>query len=241
LIEEYLDGREVSALALTDGRTVVPLVLAQDFKRAFDGDTGPNTGGMGAYSPVPFVDPATEARIRTEILEATVRALADQGIDYRGVLYAGLMLTDEGPKVLEFNARFGDPETQAILPRLRSDLAEAALAVAGGDLAGQGMDWTPEACVTVVLASGGYPGAYPTGLEITGLERATNLPGVTVFHAGTARRDGKVVTAGGRVVAVSAVGKDLASARERAYEACAAVEFEGKHNRSDIAMEVTRA
>jgi phosphoribosylamine--glycine ligase len=241
LIEEFLEGREVSALALTDGETVVPLVLAQDFKRVGDGDAGPNTGGMGAYSPVPFIDEVTERRIRSEVLEPTVRALRDEGVEYRGVLYAGLMLTDEGPKVLEFNCRFGDPETQAIIPRLRSDLAGAALATAEGRLAGADLDWTPDACVTVVLASGGYPSAYETGFPISGLESATKLDGVTVFHAGTARRDGRVVTAGGRVLAVSAVGHDLAAARERAYGACALIDFDGKHHRTDIAMEVARA
>jgi phosphoribosylamine---glycine ligase len=241
LIEEYLDGREVSALALTDGDAVVPLVLAQDFKRVGDGDAGPNTGGMGAYSPVPYIDEATEQRIRTEVLEPAVRALRDEGVDYRGVLYAGLMLTDEGPKVLEFNCRFGDPETQAIIPRLSSDLAEAALATTEGRLAEAGLEWTPNACVTVVQASAGYPGAYETGFPISGLESATKLDGVTVFHAGTARRDGRVVTAGGRVLAVSAVGQDLTAARERAYEACALIDFEGKHHRTDIAMEVANA
>jgi phosphoribosylamine--glycine ligase len=241
LIEEHLEGREVSALALTDGETVIPLVLAQDFKRVADGDAGPNTGGMGAYSRVPFVDADLEDRVRSEILEPTVRALAQEGIRYRGVLYAGLMLTDQGPQVLEFNARFGDPETQAILPRLRSDLGEAVMAVAEGRLAGTPLDWRPEACVTVVLASGGYPGSYEAGFEIRGLETVTMLPGVTVFHAGTALRDGKVVTAGGRVLAVSALGKDLGTARERAYEACAVIDFEGKHHRTDIALEVARA
>jgi phosphoribosylamine--glycine ligase len=241
LIEEFLEGREVSALALTDGETVVPLVLAQDFKRVGDGDAGPNTGGMGAYSPVPFIDEVTERRIRSEVLEPTVRALRDEGVEYRGVLYAGLMLTHQGPKVLEFNCRFGDPETQAIIPRLRSDLAGAALATAEGRLAGADLDWTPDACVTVVLASGGYPSGYETGFPISGLESATKLDGVTVFHAGTARRDGRVVTAGGRVLAVSAVGHDLAAARERAYGACALIEFDGKHHRTDIAMEVARA
>jgi phosphoribosylamine--glycine ligase len=241
LIEEFLEGREVSALALTDGETVVPLVLAQDFKRVGDGDAGPNTGGMGAYSPVPFVDQATEQRIRREVLEPAVRALREEGVDYRGVLYAGLILTEQGPKVLEFNCRFGDPEAQALLPRLRSDLAEAAMATAEWRLAGADLDWTPDACVTVVLASGGYPGPYETGFPITGLESATKLDGVSVFHAGTARGDGRVVSAGGRVLAVSAVGKDLAAARERAYEACALIDFEGKHHRTDIAMEVARA
>lgn len=241
LVEEYLQGWEVSLLALTDGRTVVPLVPAQDFKRVADGDAGPNTGGMGAYSPVPFVDRETESRIRAEVLEPAVRALAVEGVEYRGVLYAGLMMTEDGPKVLEFNARFGDPETQAILPRLRSDLAAAAVAISEGRLEDVAVDWSPEACVTVVLASAGYPGPYEAGLPITGLESATNLPGVELFHAGTARRDGRVVTAGGRVLAVSAVGKDLADARERAYEACAHIDFPGKHHRTDIAMEVARA
>jgi phosphoribosylamine---glycine ligase len=241
LIEEHLSGREVSVLALTDGDRVVSLPAAQDFKRALDGDAGPNTGGMGAYSPVPFVDRGVDEIVRTVILEPTVRALAAEGISYRGVLYAGLMLTDDGPKVLEFNARFGDPEVQAILPRLRSDLATAALAVAEGGLADVELRWTPEACVTVVLASGGYPGTSRTGIPITGIESATNLPGVAVFHAGTARRDGRVVTAGGRVLNVSAVGKDLAAARERAYEACDMIDFEGKQLRTDIALEVARA
>jgi phosphoribosylamine--glycine ligase len=241
LIEEYLEGQEVSALALAAGEAVVPLVLAQDFKRVGDGDAGPNPGGMGAYSPVPIVDEATEQRIRREVLEPTVRALREEGVEYRGALYAGLMLTEEGPKVLEFNCRFGDPETQAIIPRLRSDLAEAALGTAEGRLAEADLEWTPDACVTVVLASGGYPGAYKTGSPISGLESATKLDGVTVFHAGTARRDGRVVTAGGRVLAVSAVGHDLAAARERAYEACALIDFDGKHHRTDIAMEVARA
>jgi len=241
LIEEHLEGREVSVLALTDGERVLPLPAAQDFKRALDGDAGPNTGGMGAYSPVPFVDEATEDAIRAGILEPTVRALAAEGVRFRGVLYAGLMLTDDGPKVLEFNARFGDPEAQAILPRLRSDLAAAMVDVAEGGLGDGEPRWTSEACVTVVLASGGYPGSYRTGTPITGIESATNLPGVVVFHAGTARRDGRVVTEGGRVLNVSAVGKDLAAARERAYEACDMIDFEGKQLRTDIALEVARA
>ncbi|HEX2031283.1 MAG TPA: phosphoribosylamine--glycine ligase [Actinomycetota bacterium] len=239
LIEEHLTGREVSALALTDGRTVVPLALAQDFKRALDGDRGPNTGGMGAYSPVPFVDDATEAAVVHDVLEATVRALAAEGVGYRGVLYAGLMLTADGPRVLEFNCRFGDPEAQAVVPRLDADLAEALVATATGDLAGQRVRWRDEACVTVVLASGGYPGPYRTGAPIEGLEEASKLEDVHLFHAGTARRDGRVVTAGGRVLAVSALGKELAAARRRAYRAADLVSFEGKHHRTDIAKEAS--
>jgi phosphoribosylamine---glycine ligase len=237
LIEDHLEGWEVSMLALTDGKTVVPLEPAQDFKRALDGDAGPNTGGMGAHSPVPFLDDATRKRIDDEILEPAIRALAEEGILYRGVLYAGLMLTDEGPMVLEFNARFGDPETQAVLPRLGSDLFELLLACAEGDLAGRPVRWTPEACVTVVLASGGYPGEYRTGLPVEGLDEVRNLDKTVVFHAGTARRDGRVVTAGGRVLGVSALGKDLADARARAYDAAGRITFEGLHRRTDIALE----
>jgi phosphoribosylamine--glycine ligase len=237
VLEEHLSGREISVLALTDGRTLVPLEPAQDFKRALDGDRGPNTGGMGAYSPVPFVDQGLRDRIRTEILEATVNALEAEGISYRGVLYAGLMLTEDGPKVLEFNARFGDPETQAVIPRLGGDIGETLLACAEGELAGREPRWSPEGCVTVVLASGGYPGSYETGVKIEGLEEAGKFDKVEVFHAGTARRDGRVMTAGGRVLAVSALGKDLAEARSRAYEACGLISFEEKHLRTDIAEE----
>jgi phosphoribosylamine---glycine ligase len=240
VIEEHLAGREVSVLALTDGDTVVDLEPAQDFKRAGDGDTGPNTGGMGAYSPVPFVDGATRARIRKEILEPTVRALQAEGVAYRGVLYAGLMLTHQGPKVLEFNARFGDPEAQVVLPRLEADLGQLLLACAEGRLDGAAVEWTLEACVTVILASGGYPGEHPTGLPIDGLDWAGNLDKTTVFHAGTARWDGTVVTAGGRVLGVTALGKDLAEARERAYRAVSLVTFEGMHHRTDIAEEAAR-
>jgi phosphoribosylamine---glycine ligase len=237
LLEEHLEGREVSALALTDGDTVVPLAMAQDFKRVHDGDAGPNTGGMGAYSPVPFVDPATRDRIVRTVLEPTVAALAAEGLRYRGVLYAGLMLTAEGPQVLEFNCRFGDPETQVVIPRFRGDLAVALAACVDGTLSPEAVDWTDEACVTVVLASGGYPGPHRTGIEISGLDEAGKTDKAVMFHAGTARRDGRVVTAGGRVLAVSALGTDLAEARRRAYEACARISFEGMHHRTDIAKE----
>jgi phosphoribosylamine--glycine ligase len=235
VLEEHLVGREVSAFAITDGRDVLPLALAQDFKRALDGDRGPNTGGMGAYSPVPFVDPAAEARIADDVLVRAVRAMEAEGIRYRGVLYAGLMLTSEGPKVLEFNCRFGDPEAQAILPRLRSDLGEMLLAACEGNLGNYRVHWTPEACVTVVLASGGYPGEHRTGFEIRGLREAEEVEGAVVFHAGTAERRGRVVTAGGRVLAVSGLGPTLAEARRRAYAACARISFEGMHHRTDIA------
>jgi phosphoribosylamine--glycine ligase len=238
LLEEHLQGPEVSAFALTDGHVVLPLAMAQDFKRVGEGDTGPNTGGMGAYSPVPFVDETTAARIWGEVLERAVRAMGSEGVRYRGVLYAGLMVTDDGPKLLEFNARFGDPETEAVIPRLRSDLGELLLACVEGNLRDYRVVLSPQACVTVVLASGGYPAEYRTGLPISGLEEGSDEDGVVVFHAGTAERQGRVVTSGGRVLAVSALGDDLAEARARAYERCERISFEGMRVRRDIAQRV---
>ena len=235
VIEERLSGPEVSAFALSDGREVVPLAMAQDFKRIGDGDAGPNTGGMGAYSPVPFVDDRAAERIRTRILEPTVRAMAEEGSPYRGVLYAGLMLTADGPKALEFNCRFGDPETQVLMPRLASAPAELLLACARGDLAGSKVMLHPDACVTVVLASGGYPGPFDTGFAIDGLDEAGEVDGAIVFHSGTEQTRGRVVTAGGRVLSVSAVGDSLREARDRAYRACARIAFEGKQHRTDVA------
>jgi phosphoribosylamine---glycine ligase len=235
LIEELLTGREVSAFALSDGREVLPLALAQDFKRVHDDEAGPNTGGMGAYSPVPSVDAATERRIREDVLAATVRAMDAEGTRFRGLLYAGLMLTDDGPKVLEFNCRFGDPETEVVLPRLRSDFGEMVLASVEGNLSSYKAHWSEEACVSVVLASGGYPGEHRTGIPIEGLEDAEAVEGVVVFHAGTAERKGTVVTAGGRVLAVSALGDSIGDARARAYEAVGRISFEGMHFRTDIA------
>jgi len=235
LVEEYLEGREVSALAITDGRHVAPFAMARDYKRALDGDEGPNTGGMGAYSPVDFVDRPTERRIVEGILRATVAALEAEGIRYRGVVYAGLMLTDDGPKVLEFNARFGDPETQVLMPRLRANLGELLLACLEGNLSHYRLAWAPEACVGVVLASSGYPGSSRTGMAISGLEAAAAMESVEVFHSGTVARNGRVVTAGGRVLTVTALGSDLPQARERAYEACDVIGFDGKTYRTDIA------
>ena len=235
VVEEHLDGREVSAFALADGSTAIPLAFAQDFKRVGDDDSGPNTGGMGAYTPVPLVDAATAERIRTEVLERTVTAMAAEGVPYRGVLYAGLMLTSDGPRVLEFNCRFGDPETQVILPLLGSEPADLFRACVGGALEGSGAELRPGACVTVVVASGGYPAAGSTGFEISGLDAAEAVDGVTVFHSGTAERQGRVVTAGGRVLSVSATGPSIAEARERAYEAVGRVSFEGMQHRTDIA------
>jgi len=235
VIEERLEGPEVSAFALADGTDVMPLAFAQDFKRVGDGDAGPNTGGMGAYSPVPSVDRALAERIAAEVLEPTVRAMAEGGTPYRGVLYAGLMLTPDGPKVLEFNCRFGDPETQVLMPRLASEPAELLLAASRTELAGATIELRSLACVTVVLASGGYPGAHETGFEISGIEDASRVDDVLVFHAGTEERQGRVVTAGGRVLSVSALGPSLAEARDRAYDACSRISFEGMHHRTDVA------
>jgi len=236
VIEEYLSGREVSAFALSDASGVLPLALAQDFKRVGDGDRGPNTGGMGAYSPVPFASDVAGPAIWDDVVGRTIAAMAADGVDYRGVLYAGLMLTDDGPRVLEFNARFGDPEAEAIVPRVRGDLGRALLACAERRLSDAALDWVPDACVTVVVASGGYPGEYRTGVPIDGLEAAAEVEGAVVFHAGTDRRDGRVVTSGGRVLAVSALGASISEARETAYEACSRIAFDGAHYRRDIAQ-----
>jgi phosphoribosylamine--glycine ligase len=237
VIEEFLAGREVSALALTDGERVVPLALAHDYKRIGDGDTGPNTGGMGAHSPVPWVDVDEERAIVRGVLEATVRALREEGVVYRGCLYAGLMLTEDGPRVLEFNARFGDPETQVLLPRVRGDLATALLVCAEGKLEPSQISWSRDACVGVVLAAAGYPSTPRTGDAIEGLDAASVLDGVHVFHAGTARRAGRVVTAGGRVLTVAGLGADVGAARRLAYEAASEVRFEGMQVRRDIGMD----
>jgi len=236
LLEEYLEGPEASLLAVTDGRTVVPLAPARDHKRVGDGDQGPNTGGMGAYSPLPDLPDELVDELRRTVLEPTVAELARRGVRYQGVLYAGLTLTADGPRVLEFNCRFGDPEAQAILPRMSTDLADLAWSTAEGTLAGHKVGWDPRPCVTVVLASGGYPGSYRKGLEVDGLQAAAARPGVHVFHAGTALDPaGRVRTTGGRVLAVTALGDDLADARARAYAAAELVHFDGVHYRRDIA------
>ncbi|CCO09232.1 phosphoribosylamine--glycine ligase [Desulforamulus hydrothermalis] len=232
VIEEYLQGEEVSVLAFVDGETVVPMVAAQDHKRAGDQDTGPNTGGMGAYAPAPVYTPELADKVLKDILYPTVRAMAAEGRHYRGVLYAGLMVTPEGPKVLEFNARFGDPETQPVLALLKTDLVDIIEAVLEGRLARQPIVWQEGAAVCVVMAAGGYPGKYETGQAIKGLERVPD--GVQVFHAGTARRDGKIVTNGGRVLGVTALGRDIPEAIRRAYQGVAAIEFAGAHYRTDI-------
>jgi phosphoribosylamine--glycine ligase len=240
LVEEYLEGEELSLLALCDTRTAVPLASAQDYKRIFDGDLGPNTGGMGSYSPVPAIDSERAAEICRAVHQPVLDELARRGIPFQGVLYAGLMMTADGPRVLEFNVRFGDPETQAILPRLESDLLELleAATVVGG-LSGASLEWAPEMAVSVVLASAGYPASSSHGDVITGLEAAGARAEVT--HAGTARNaDGQIVTAGGRVLNVTALGPDAASAREAAYAAADMIHFEGRQMRRDIALKVAQ-
>lgn len=236
VIEEMLTGPECSLLAFTDGATVRPMSTSQDHKRALEGDRGPNTGGMGAYSPVPIVTDEEHAAM-VAAMRKTVQTLAAEGIDYRGCLYGGFMLTPSGPKVLEFNARFGDPETQVVLPRLENDLVEVMLAVAERRLADIELSWRDEWAVTVVLTSAGYPGGYEKGRVISGIDRASALPGVTVYHAGTALTEaGDVVTAGGRVLNVTALGETFEAARESAYRACDLIEFEGKTLRRDIGL-----
>ena len=240
VIEECMSGPECSLLVFTDGRRVLPMAPAQDHKRAFEGDTGPNTGGMGVYSPVPIVTDNEYASMLS-YMEQTVAALAEEGIDYRGVLYGGFMLTKQGPKVLEFNARFGDPETQVLLPRLKSDLVEVMLAVASGDLSNTELQWDDGWAVSVVLASAGYPGSYQNGLPISGIENAEQLDGVVVYHASTKRMpDGKLVTNGGRVLNVTAVGDSFEQARQRAYQACELIVFAGKQYRNDIGIKAQR-
>jgi len=235
VVEEFLDGEELSLLALCDGERAVALAPAQDYKRIFDGDEGPNTGGMGSYSPVVGVDAAFIGEIVRTIHQPVVDELARRGTPFHGVLYAGLMLTADGPKVIEFNARFGDPETQAVLPRLRSDLLEHLLAASEpGGLADVRLQWDDGWAVTLVLASAGYPDSPRTGDAITGLDAVS--PTVEVTHAGTAARDGEIVTAGGRVLNVTALGPDAASARAAAYAAADQITFEGKQQRTDIAL-----
>ena len=237
VIEECLEGRELSFIALVDGSTVVPLATSQDHKRLLDGDEGPNTGGMGAYSPSPAADGALEDRILHEVVHPTLRSLAERGLRYRGFLYAGLMLTDRGPKVLEFNVRMGDPETQPLLVRLQGDLAEALLSPRYGQLSGAPLTWDPRPSVCVVAASEGYPQSPKKDRVIEGLDTAGAMDDVVVFHAGTKLGDdGTVRTSGGRVLGITALGDNIDAARTRAYEAASAIHFEGMHLRKDIGL-----
>ncbi len=241
VVEEHLVGEELSLLAVCDGETALPLASAQDYKRIFDGDRGPNTGGMGSYSPVPDVDSDRAAEICATVHQPVLEELGRRGIVFQGVLYAGLMMTADGPRVLEFNVRFGDPETQAILPRLRSDLLGLIeSAITPGGLRDTKLEWSPEIAVTVVMASAGYPAVSSSGDRITGLDRVPDS--VSVTHAGTARdADGAVVTAGGRVLSVTALGDDVAAARREAYAAADMIDFDGKQVRHDIALRAVPA
>ena len=234
VIEEFMEGEEASLLAFTDGRTIRPMISAQDHKRAYDGDRGPNTGGMGTYAPAPVMTPEMTERAVEEILKPTIAAMAKEGRVYRGCLYLGLMVTADGPKVVEFNARFGDPETQVVLPLLDSDLVAIMCACADGTLADVPIRWKDGAAVCVVLASGGYPGHYEKGQEIHGLADAEAM-GALVFHAGTAMKDGKLVTNGGRVLGVVGRGADISSAVDAAYAAAAKISFKDAYYRKDIA------
>lgn len=239
IVEEHLSGKEMSSFTFTDGETVVPMVSACDYKRIYDGDLGPNTGGMASYSPPHFLTPALAKEVQETIMEPAVEAMARENRIYRGILYGGLMVTDGGLKVLEFNARFGDPEAQVILPLLKTDLVDIILAVIGGKLGEINVECSDDACVGIVMASGGYPGRYRTGFPITGLDSLDK--DITVFHAGTKldTETGQVVTGGGRVLTVVATGKTIAEAREKVYDNVLRIHFEGCHYRKDIAL-ITR-
>jgi len=232
VIEEFLEGEEASVLAFVDSRTVVPMEAAQDHKPIYDGDRGPNTGGMGAYCPAPVVDEKTAMDVHGRILEPTVAALRRRGIVYKGVLYAGLMMTKDGPKVLEFNCRFGDPEVQAVLPRLENDIVDVMEAVVEDRLSDVKLSWSKQHAICVVAASGGYPGDYEKGKAISGLEEVSRE--VLIFHAGTAMKDGRIVTSGGRVLGITALGDTLAEAQRRAYSALARIHFDEIYYRRDI-------
>jgi phosphoribosylamine---glycine ligase len=235
LVEEFLTGSEATFLAVCDGQTAVSLPTARDYKKVYDGDRGPNTGGMGAHSPAGNLDAAASSKVFKDIIRPAVQGLASEGRPFHGLLYAGLIITEAGPKVLEFNARFGDPETEVVLPRLQSDLVALLVAAGRGELERHPpLDVKPEACVGVVLCSGGYPGPYETGKPISGWNEAARMPSVELFHAGTGRDGDRLVTAGGRVFVVTATAPTMADAAARAYEAAEMIQFEGKHLRTDI-------
>ncbi len=235
IVEECLKGEEASFMVFTDGRTIVPMVSSQDHKRVFDNDKGPNTGGMGAYSPAPVITKELESVVMDTIMRPTIEGLRSEGIKYKGILYAGLMIDNGQPNVLEFNCRLGDPETQPVLLRLDTDLVDICMAIADEKLSDVNIEWKDEAAVCVVLASGGYPGKYEKGKIISGLNDAKEMDDVVVFHAGTSFNNNEIVTNGGRVLGVTALGKGIRAAKERAYEAIKKIHFEGMHYRSDIA------
>lgn len=234
IIEDCLEGEEASILVISDGKNYLPLASSQDHKRVYDNDEGPNTGGMGAYSPAPVVDILMQKKIEDEVIKPIIDGMRKEGIPYKGILYAGIMVTKDGPKVLEFNVRFGDPETQAILPRLNSDLAQMCLASIEERLSNMTLEWKPDACVCVVVASGGYPGKYEKDKEIFGLDKLINQEGVVVFHAGTKKAMDKIMTSGGRVLGATALGKNIKEAIAHCYEAILKINFESMHYRRDI-------
>jgi len=234
VIEECMVGEEASVFALSDGNTALLLATAQDHKRVHDGDKGPNTGGMGAYSPAPVMTDALLELTRTDIIEPTIQAMKEAGAPYRGVLYAGLMITAEGPRLIEYNVRFGDPECQVLMMRMKSDIVPALLACAKGDLSGVSLDWHDDAAITIVMAANGYPGSYHKGTEISGLDEAASDPSVEIFHAGTTARDGKIFANGGRVLNVTARGENVTQAQARAYDALDRIEWDDGFARRDI-------
>jgi phosphoribosylamine--glycine ligase len=240
VIEECLTGEEVSLLAFTDGSTIVPMESSQDHKTVFDGDKGPNTGGMGAYSPVPIMTRELYRRVEKDILVPTVHAMNREGRPYKGVLYIGLMITSAGPMVLEFNVRFGDPEAQVILTRMKSDIVPIMLATISGELDKIDLEWHSRASVCVVMASGGYPGKYDNGMEIIGLDSLKDQEGICVFHAGTKLVNNKLVTNGGRVLNVVAYGDDIDDAQKKVYKAISKISFDGGHYRKDIASKAMK-
>ena len=240
VIEEFLEGEEASIFAFSDGKTILPLATSQDHKPLLDADEGPNTGGMGAYSPAPVVSAELYPEIEATVLRPCVEGLAREGCPYKGLLYAGLMIAESGPKVVEFNCRFGDPETQVVLPRMKSDIVPYLMACIDGTLEGMDVEWEDGACVAVVMASGGYPGAYEKGKVITGIEAAERVAGVQVFHAGTKTEDGARVTNGGRVLGITANGDSIESAIEKAYSAVREIAFDGAHYRNDIGQKALR-
>ncbi len=241
VIEEYLEGEEASFMAFTDGKTIVPMVSSQDHKRVFDNDEGPNTGGMGAYSPAPVVNRTVQKKVIEKILNPLLHGLRSEGIEYRGIIYAGLMIKNNEPYVLEFNCRFGDPETQPVLTRLETDLVKIGLAITQKSLDSIEIKWRPRASVCVVLASRGYPGKYEKGKVIKGLDNVKSMKDVYVFHAGTAYNDSnEIVTSGGRVLGITATGKDIKEAREKAYSAIKLIHFDGMHYRKDIAVKALK-
>ncbi len=235
IVEQCLQGEEASFMAFTDGKTIVPMVSSQDHKRIFDDDKGPNTGGMGAYSPAPIITEDLEKVVIEKVMKPTVRALRSEGITYKGILYAGLMIDKGQPSVLEFNCRLGDPETQPVLSRLRSDFMDIAMAITDEKLSDVNIEWKKDPAVCIVVSSEGYPGKYKKGDVIKGISDANSMEGVYVFHAGTAFKDSNIITSGGRVLGVTATGSDIADAKSRAYHAVSKIHFDGMHYRKDIA------